>query len=173
MRSTGATRGAEVLVAYESMFGNTAAVASAIADALATTGLSVDAQRAQQLDSKALHGRRLVVLGAPTHGFALPRPLSRRAAGVASVPGLREFLATAEAFRQSPPAVAAFDVRSAPGEWPTSVAGQLVRRLQRLGAARVLGARSFHVERQAGPLFAGDLERAASWAHELALTLDH
>ena len=163
---------AEAIVVFESMFGNTATVATEIAQALAATGLSVEATEAQRVEPAFLQGRRLVVLGAPTHGFALPRTLSRRAAGVALRPGMRELLTALGGFAAPLPAVAAFDVRSAPGTWPTSVAAQLVRRLRRKGAVTVLGTHSFHVARQAGPLVSGDRERATAWARALARQLE-
>lgn len=168
MASSSASDSAEALVAYESMYGNTAEVARAVADAFASAGLSVDTAEARHLGAEALQGRRLVVLGAPTHGFALPRGLSRRAAGVDPVPGMRELLASFEGFAEPVPAAAAFDVRSAPGTWPTAVASQLARRLQHFGVVNLLDARSFHVVRQAGPLVAGDRQRASAWGRQLA-----
>ena len=172
MASSRPSQRAEALVVYESMFGNTAEVAHAVADGLASAGLSVDTVEARFCDPAVVQGRRLVVLGAPTHGFALPRTLSRRAAGVDPVPGMRELLASCDRFVEPTPAAAAFDVRSAPGTWPTSVAAQLVRKLQRLSVVNVLGTRSFHVVRQAGPLVAGDRQRATTWARQLAGQLE-
>lgn len=79
------------LVVYESMFGNTAAVARAVAEGLAT-GFDVVLQEVATavVDDDV----SLLVVGAPTHVFGMSRPNTRQAAkeqgGNGGSVGLRE-----------------------------------------------------------------------------------
>ena len=67
------------LVVYESMFGNTAAIARAIADGLAA---KLDVQIVEVSKAPTTLGEiDLVVAGGPTHVFGLSRPSTRRSAG--------------------------------------------------------------------------------------------
>ena len=85
------------LVVYESMFGNTEAIAKAIAedpsDRLATTIEEV------VMASPHVDDVDLLVVGAPTHAFGLSRPQTRMSAasqgarGQSGQIGLREWLA--------------------------------------------------------------------------------
>ena len=104
------------LVAYESMFGNTERVARAVAAGLRLEG--IDATVCNVCDSaKAdLSDVDLIVVGAPTHGFSLSRPVSRhdavRQGGRESAEhrGMREWLHTLE-HTDRPILAAAFDTR--------------------------------------------------------------
>ncbi|HLM17565.1 MAG TPA: flavodoxin family protein, partial [Acidimicrobiia bacterium] len=64
------------MVVYESMFGNTRAVAEAIADSLARHFDRVDVLEAD-VAPLTLDGVSLVVVGAPTHAFGMSRPSTR------------------------------------------------------------------------------------------------
>lgn len=64
------------LIVYESMFGNTRALAEAIADELHTSEVDVTVMPAHEAPSD-LSEYQLVVVGAPTHAHSLPRPKSR------------------------------------------------------------------------------------------------
>lgn len=158
------------LVVHESIFGNTAEIAGVIAHGLEASGLAVHVRAAHDTGTGMLTGRALVVIGAPTHGFALPTRISRRAAGVAPRRGAREMfgeMRTAEGLGVEASGYATFDVRAAPGRWPTTVSAQPSRRLRALGATHLLGERSFHVRSQTGPLHEGERERATTWGREL------
>ncbi|MFK4730384.1 hypothetical protein ROT00_11910 [Agromyces mediolanus] len=161
------------LVVYESMFGNTAAVAAAIAAALEPAG----PVRLELADARpAVGDAELVVVGSPTHGFALPSRLSRRAAqaqgadaSAAARSGIREWLAALEPTDDAagrPPFAAAFDVRQAPGS-AGAPSHRVRRRLDRLGFRVVGEPASFHVGPTAGPLRDGELDRASAWAEAL------
>ena len=67
------------LVVYESMFGNTAAIARAIADGLCSR-LDVEIVEVSKAPTR-LGEIDLVVAGGPTHVFGLSRPSTRRSAG--------------------------------------------------------------------------------------------
>src|SRR4249919_2469357 len=67
------------VVVYESVYGNTRAVAEAIAAGLADHA-DVALRRVAEVDAEALHGARLLVVGGPTHMHGLATSLSRRMA---------------------------------------------------------------------------------------------
>ncbi|MCM3657582.1 hypothetical protein M3147_09995 [Agromyces mediolanus] len=159
------------LVVYESMFGNTAAVAAAIARALGST----DAVRLELADDRpAIGDAELVIVGSPTHGFALPSRLSRRAAraqgadaSATARAGVREWLGGLAAVRaDSAPFAATFDVRQAPGA-VGAPSHRVRRRLDGLGFRTIGEPASFRVGPTAGPLLDGELDRAAAWAEGL------
>ncbi|MGX5694747.1 flavodoxin domain-containing protein [Agromyces soli] len=167
------------LVVYESMFGNTAACAEAIA---AVLGRRAEVRLAHADEGARLDGLDLVVVGSPTHGFALPSGLSRRAAraqgadaSAAGRRGVREWLGALEPFATTetrtavaePPFAAAFDVRQAPGT-AGAPAHRVLHRLEKLGLRRFADPVSFRVGPTAGPLLAGELDRAAAWAEGIA-----
>ena len=65
----------KVLVVYESMFGNTKAIAEAIGEALAAEVVEVSDAPDVLPDDVGL-----LVVGAPTHAFSLSRPATRQSA---------------------------------------------------------------------------------------------
>src|SRR5664280_2473877 len=65
------------IVVYESMFGKTRRVAEAIADALRDV-MEVQLLRADTARDVGLEGTDLVVVGAPTHAWGMPRPGTRK-----------------------------------------------------------------------------------------------
>ncbi|MEV2240414.1 flavodoxin domain-containing protein [Micromonospora sp. NPDC049891] len=155
-----------VLVVYESMFGNTEAVARAIGEGLAEHVQVRVAQVSQWPDAT---GADAVVVGAPTHAFGLSRPATRADAvrqGAAASPevGVREWLATLA----RPGLAAAFDTRIANPLLPGSAAKKVVRTLARAGWRLVVPAESFFVGGTKGPLRNGEFDRARRWGAELA-----
>jgi len=168
----------DAIVVYESVFGNTRAIADAIAEGLGSVpALPVHeaAQRRGTVD--------LLVIGGPTHMHGLPTARSRRLAaegihedgaghvepGATEEPGLRVWL------REMPPSaaqrVAAFDTRLDRSPWLTGVAARgIARRLRRRGLD-VIATESFLVEDSEGPLEEGELDRARAWGAELARSL--
>src|SRR6478609_4503078 len=87
-------------VVYESMFGNTAAVAAAIARALEDSGAEVVCTDVGAADEALARETDLLVMGAPTHAFSLSRANSRAGAvrqgadpGLEPT-GLREWIST-------------------------------------------------------------------------------
>src|SRR5690349_14034559 len=86
----------KALVVYESMFGNTEAVARAVAEGLAGT---FEVTLADVATIPSAEGMGLLIAGAPTHAFGLSRPRTRldaRRSGTlrpgAEEIGLREYL---------------------------------------------------------------------------------
>jgi len=159
-----------VLVVYESMFGNTGAVARAVAKGLSEL-MDVESHEV----SKATVNDRfdLIVAGGPTHAFSLSRPSTREGAiaqgatGGSETIGLREWLGSLPRATQSE-AFAAFDTRVAKvRRLPGSAAAKAAKIARRLGYAPA-GQESFYVTGTTGPLVHGELERARAWGVQLA-----
>lgn len=169
------------LIVYESMYGNTRRIAEAIARGLATAG-PVTVTRIAELDSSATQGVDLLVIGAPTHGWSLSRPSTRKAAveaaakpasGLtveenATAPGVREWLQSldTQALRGRV-AVAALDTRMrAPLGLSGAASRTIAKRIRRRGMS-CAARRGFRVTKQ-NQLIEGEQARAESWGRELA-----
>ncbi|MBN1529381.1 MAG: flavodoxin family protein [Thermoleophilaceae bacterium] len=161
------------LVVYESIYGNTRAVAEAVAEGLG----GADVREVTELGELA-EAPGLIVAGGPTHMHGLTTGRSRRMAHEAAKEdgaeterpeadrGLRECL------RDLPDGggalAAAFDTRLDRAAALTgSAARGIARRLKRRGYA-VVATDSFLVEDAEGPLEEGELERARAWGAGLA-----
>jgi hypothetical protein len=165
----------DAIVVYESVYGNTRAIAEAIADGLvADVVLAVHEARGHKGTAD------LLVVGGPTHVHGLATKRSRHVAAATAQedgrshlephateePGLRTWLGDL-----SPAAAhhaATFDTRLDEPPWLSGMAARgIARRLRRLGID-VIATESFLVEDAEGPLKAGELERARAWGAELA-----
>jgi hypothetical protein len=168
------------LVVYESMFGNTRAVALAIADGIATQ-MAVDAVEVGEAPRTIPDDVALLVVGGPTHAHGMTTPRTRTDAAeragdrlVSRGQGMREWL---EAVRPGPGTIvtAAFDTRIKGPEllWGSAAKGAA----KQLSAAgfRNAQARSFIVEGPTGPQFdrllTGELDRAREWGKTVAAGL--
>ena len=176
------------LVLYESLFGNTAAVADAVAEGIraARPEAVVDCRRVD--DQVEPDQFDLVVLGAPTHFWGLTGALSRamesqyerRLRGGAGLEvaaaarravettGMRARLATLPPGRGR--AAAAFDTcmtRPLTGGARRAMA----RNLERAGYRLLSEPESFLVEAVAGPPAAGEVQRARAWGAGLGYAL--
>jgi hypothetical protein len=159
------------LIVVESSFGNTMAVASAVADGLGQY-MTVDVRDVAEAPASVEEPVDLVVVGGPTHAFGMSRPKTRLdAARQAGHPaggartGVREWLESA------PTGIgraAAFDTRIRNGWVPGSAARGIAKRLRRLGAVLVAAPESFRVVGTPGPLADGELDRARRWGGQLA-----
>ena len=155
---------AQVLVIYDSMYGNTGMIAKAMADALAE-GASVETMRIGDVSPQALGSADLVIVGSPTQGFRPTKPVMDwlKRVGASGLRGTR---------------VAAFDTRivlskikSGGLRWMINAGGyaapRIARDLTKAGGTLVLSPEGFFVEDTEGPLKAGELERAAGWARSV------
>lgn len=168
------------LVVYESMFGNTRAIAETIADGVA---VHMPAEAVEVGSAPAAIGGdvRLLVVGGPTHAFGLSRPSTREdAAKQSSGPlvsggiGIREWIAALSGAREGM-AVAVFDTRIDTPRLPGSAARAAAKRLRKRGFDLLAPPETFYVGGSSGPLIAGETDRARDWgatlgAAELALT---
>lgn len=158
------------VVVYESMFGNSKAVAEAIAAGLGermpTEVVGVEDAR------QALAGDGvLLVIGGPTHAFSMSRATTRDSAvqqhgapGPAG-PGIRDLLESLPPAAGAP--AAAFDTRIKKKFVPGSAASSAEKRLRKLGYRMVVPAESFWVADMSGPLLDGELDRARAWGAAL------
>ncbi|WP_431951072.1 flavodoxin family protein [Nocardia lijiangensis] len=164
-----------VRVVYESMFGNTATIAEAIAQGLGAAVDVLEVTTAAQAPEPAVD---LLVVGGPTHVFGLSRVRTRRDAAtrttapVAVDTGIREWLDSALPVPEGARA-AAFGTKAAHPRWlPGSAARGIGRRLRGLGY-RLLGEPTdFLVDAMTGPLSAGERDRARRWGEQLAHELE-
>ena len=167
-------------VIYESMYGNSRAVAEAIAEGLQSRYETV-VRLAANVDAALLDDLDLLVVGGPTHTLTMSRPETRDAAleqapkmGIehieptATAPGVREWFARTE---HVPPRVAAFCTRTdVPRVFSGSAARSIARELRRRGGHLVEAPTSFVVSKGAPTLLAGELERARVWGAHLAVS---
>jgi hypothetical protein len=162
------------LVVFESMFGNTEAVARAVGDGLAER-MPVDVVPVSAAPDALPADVELLVVGGPTHAFGLSRASTRRSAvdqgaqprgGVAV--GLREWLAALALAGVAHRAVT-FDTRVRVRGLPGSAARAVTRRLRSLGFD-VDEHRTFWVQGTPGPLADGELDRARAWGVDLAVS---
>ncbi len=140
-------------VIYDSQFGNTEQIAQAIAGALRAFG-QAQAVRVDPAHPIELQGVDLLILGCPTQGF---RP----------TPAMLSFLGTVSYQALSGLAVACFDTRFRGRLWKHSAAQHMAGQLHTIGVEPLVPPESFFVKftrEGKGPLLAGEVERAASWA---------
>jgi hypothetical protein len=159
----------KAIVVYESLWGNTSAIARAIAE-----GIGPDAQALSTAEATApvIAGADLIVAGAPVHAFSLPTDGSRRSAeGNAakapappdlSHPSMRAWLKAVAAGRGR---CAAFETAF---RWsPSGATSAISRTLQRAGYPPISRSQRFVVTGGQGPLRDGEVERARAWGADL------
>jgi len=161
------------LVVYESMFGNSAAVARAVADALAEH-MSTEVVEVASAPPEVPPDVDLLVVGAPTHAFSLSRRSTRAeahkqgaAAGSEEI-GIREWLGELPRGRRVS-ALATFDTRAERvRRMPGSAAAKAARIARDRGLGLAVARTSFYVADVAGPLLPDELDRARAWGADLA-----
>ena len=159
------------LIIVESYFGNTRAVAEAVAAGLLDGGAEAQVVDVSQAPSTLPADLDLLVLGAPTHNRGLPTAASQAKAreqagsGEAS-PGIGEWLETTAIpdFTDA----AAFDTVVSKGWLSGSAAKAIAKALQRHQGRRTSSVRSFVVTASKGPLAGGEETDAHNWGRELA-----
>jgi hypothetical protein len=170
---------AEVLVVYESMFGDAQQVALAVAQGLADAG-SIDCLEVGGAPTSVPAGVRLLVVGSPNHAFGLPSERTRDEAKaqadrplVSTGIGVREWLERLDPPSQ-PTCSATFDTRMAHPKALTRLdhaSRTAARRLRALGFTPLGESAHFTVADVRGPLVDGELDRAAQWGRQLAARL--
>ena len=140
------------LVVYDSQYGNTKGIAQAIADTLRTFG-QAQAVRVDLAHLVSFQEVDLLIVGSPTQAF---RP----------TPAMQSFLGNVASQRLRGLAVACFDTRFRGALWKSSAAPRMARQLRTIGVEPLVPPESFFVKamKKEGPLLAGEVERAASWA---------
>ncbi|MEO5807832.1 flavodoxin domain-containing protein [Devosia sp.] len=152
-----------VTILFDSIFGNTAKVAHAVADALGRDN-QVRLATMQDAGETDLSSTDLLIIGSPTRGF---RP----------TPQIQEYLAGLDGFPNGMVA-AVFDTRldletvqPEPLRWVIDVGGyanhHMAAALRGHGIELRGAPGAFLVTGNEGPLKAGEIERAREWARTL------
>lgn len=160
------------IVVYESVWGNTRAVARAIAEGL---GPEARAYATDDVPAEALASADLIVAGSPVFAFSLPsetirtnilRTETEGPPPDLSHPSLRSWL---DALPEGHGRCAAFETRI----WwsPRGATGAIQRKLEERGYARLAKAERFVVRDKYGPLRDGELDRARAWGATLRTLL--
>ena len=166
------------LIVYESMFGNTHAVADDIAEGL-RPAFDVTVVPVSEATDELIAVADLLVCGGPTHAHSLSGDVSRHAAkemadsedsglvmdSDAGGPGLREWF---HGFDHRHMSAAAFDTRFEGEAAATGRASlQIALRLRRHGYVMVVSPESFLVDEH-NHLLSGENERAMKWGASVA-----
>jgi flavorubredoxin len=163
----------KAVVVYESLWGNTAAIARAIAEGI---GPGTQAATTDAVPVEAIADADLIVAGAPVLAFSLPTDAMRDSVASSEVgaprppdlahPSLRSWL---DSLPAGSGRCAAFETRI----WwsPRGATGDIEKRMERAGYRTVAKAQKFVVKDKYGPLREGEAERAREWGRELARTL--
>jgi hypothetical protein len=169
------------VVVYESIFGNTHQVATAVRDGLRAADPTAEVELVDvgHADPTVVGSADLLVVGAPTHMHGMSTAWSRKlgvrgeekkptGAAVepgATGPGVRDWLPTLPAPRSGARA-AAFDTR---GDAPMvgGAARPIARKLRHAGYQLASRPTGFLIEQGQGPLKQGELDKARTWAADL------
>jgi hypothetical protein len=161
----------KAIVVFESLWGNTATLARAIAEGL---GSGAKALSTAEANTAALAGADLIVAGAPVLGFRVPsaqmlqmiEQSREKVAPDLSQPAMGAWL---DALAPGRGRCAAFETRI----WwsPGGSTGGIERGLESKGYGILAKAQRFIVSGKYGPLRAGELDKARAWGAELALAM--
>ena len=158
----------KAIVVYESVWGNTAAIAHAIAEGM---GEGTQAFATDAVPADVLARADMIVAGSPVFAFSLPSEgmreniLRSETDGPPpdlSHPSLRSWLDSLPIGRG---VAAAFETRI----WwsPRGATGTIEKKLEKAGYRRLARAEKFVVRDKYGPLRDGELDRARAWGARL------
>jgi Flavodoxin len=163
----------KVIVVYESHWGNTAAVAKAIADGF---GPEAQALTTDEASPTTVAEADLIIAGAPVMAFNLPsdKMLATLAGDSAKTPSPPDL--SHVSMRSWLERLPAGHGRSAQFEtalrWsPGGATAAIAHRLEQAGFKRLAKSRRFVVKGSDGPLREGELERAQQWGTDLAAAM--
>jgi flavorubredoxin len=163
----------KAVVVYESLWGNTAAIARAIAEGI---GPGAQALTTDAASAESVAEADLIVAGAPVLGFSLPSDQMRDSVARTEAdaptppdlahPSMRSWL---DSLPRGTGRAAAFETRI----WwsPRGATGDIESRLKKAGYRTIAKAAKFVVKDKYGPLREGEVERARQWGKELAETV--
>ena len=163
----------EAIVVYESVWGNTAEVARAIA---AGIGGGTEAFPTDEVPPDRLAKADLIVAGSPVFAFSLPNEATRTRILETELDGPRPDLShpSLRSWLDGLPMGrgygAAFETRI----WwsPRGATGTIEKKLAGVGYRRLLKAEKFVVRDKYGPLRDGEVERAHAWGTGLRAALE-
>ena len=161
----------KAVVVYESLWGNTAAVARAVAEGF---GPDARAMTTDEATEPVVAEADVIVAGAPVIAFSLASDRTRNDIAKAEKdaptppdtahPSLRSWLASLPAGHG---VSAAFETRI----WwsPRGATGAIEQGLRKAGYARIAKPGKFVVDGKYGPLRDGELDKARQWGHDVAI----
>jgi hypothetical protein len=168
----------KALVVYESMYGNTRAVAEGVAEGLRAAAVETELMPVRDAQHDHVAEVDLLVIGGPTHVHSMTRPKTRHAAveqaashGLvveddAEATGVREWIEGLPAM--SGTSAAAFDTRVDMAKLLSGQASRAIARsLRGHGFHVVLAPESFLVDTKTA-LLEGERARAVAWGQDLA-----
>jgi hypothetical protein len=166
------------LVVHESMFGNTAQVAAAVARGLELEDVETTLVEVWAAPVHLPPDLDLLVVGGPTHAFSLSRASTRADAvrqgskAEHTDVGIREWLDFVTVDADHAPLVATFDTRVSKVRWLPKAAGPTAAHLaRRRGLTPISKPAGFLVEDIRGPLVDGETQRAVEWGRRLGTEL--
>ena len=168
------------LVVYESMFGNTHAVAEHIAEGIEAV-FDATVVPVHDATPEQLAGVQLLVVGGPTHVHGMSSGRSRAGAEDIAAKdddldldpdaygeGLRDWFSDLDDDVGATRSAAAFDTRVHGSTLLTGQAAKgIAKRLRSHGFELVVDPESFFVDKS-NHLEAGEIDRATAWGHQLA-----
>jgi hypothetical protein len=172
----------KAVVVYESMYGNTHAIAEAIAEGLRAGVDDVSVVTTHDADASTGQDADLVVVGGPTHVHGLSRPSTRKAAVEAAEkpdsglevepdaigPGVREWL---DGLSPAAGRAATFDTRiDAPAALTGRASKGIARRLRSKGYTLIADPHSFLVTKESH-LEPHEEDTAREWGAQLGTSL--
>jgi hypothetical protein len=166
-----------ILIVCESQFGNTRAVADAIAEGLlrddgSAGGPPVSVVPVDEAPMEIPADVTSLLVGGPTHAFSMTRRETRADAVKQGAPSGHEEIGIREWIEQVQPRpdlpVYTFDTRVHVKLIPGSAAKKAAEALRERGFHKAERGKTFWVEGTPGPLGAEELEKARSWGVELA-----
>lgn len=167
----------KAVVVFESMYGNTRAIAEAVAKGIESAGAAdVTVVPVSEADGELIRLADLLIVGGPTHAHGMSHAATRRAAKAAADKpdsnlrldpaagidgiGVRDWLANLES---GPGVSAAFDTRlDAPPIFTGRAAPRIARQLQHRGFELIADPESFLVTKDT-ELCPGETTRAHDW----------
>ena len=165
-----------VLIVAESYFGNTLTVTQAIASGLdQPLGLAaVTVVRPSEAPHVLPPEVDLLLVGAPTHEFSMPKKQSRKQAAEKGATsehsiGVREWLQ--QVAPRADLRVVTFDTSVKMKFMPGSASKAAFKALKKRGFGKAERGQSFYVADTAGPLVNGEEQRAEAWGAQLAKVL--
>ncbi len=146
----------KAVIVYDSLYGNTEKIASAIGEAITPCG-EVKVLRAGEANPSELASIALLIVGSPVHGG---RP----------TPPVQDFLNKMAQQSLKGIKVAVFDTRATSkfAKIFGNAAGRIAGQLTKKGGVLMVPPEGFFVTGTKGPLKEGELERAANWARGIS-----
>ncbi len=145
----------KALVIYHTQFGNTEKIARALASGMSEQGLDVDCVKVDAVQIDALPEYNLLVIGGPTHGFGMSRPM-------------KAFIEALERMDLRGKKAFAFDTKNRSRLWGSAAKG-IEKRLKNVGMDIVAPSSSAIVKGLKGPLQDGMEEKFHRLGAELAI----